>query len=145
MDTNADTNEKGTQFWNKNANESQFDQKYSGNSKEERDLAPEGFKTKQEAPLQKQLKKIKWNKKKEENLCRLYKQDFVATFHCEKKAVSKQEEKRCKSYNIQAFWQRNCDRGLISTNIYFEPSEASYPSSYPLNKVFPDCEIFQSK
>lgn len=46
MDTNADTDKKGTQFWNKNANESQFDQKYSSNSIEERDLAPEGSKTK---------------------------------------------------------------------------------------------------
>lgn len=39
----------------------------------------------------------------------MYKQGLVATFYCKKKAASKQEEERRKSYNIQVFWQYNCD------------------------------------
>lgn len=49
-------------------------------------------------------------------------------------------------YNIQVLWQRNRNRSLISnTNIPSEPSEASNPSSYPLSKVPPGCEISRSK
>ena len=45
MDTDADTDEEGTWFWNKSANESESDLGYSGNFKEEGDLAPERSKT----------------------------------------------------------------------------------------------------
>ena len=146
VDTDADTDEEGTWFWNKSANESESDSECSGDSEEEGDLAPEGSRTEQEAPSQKQPKEIRWNKEGEENLRGVYGQGSVATFYRKKKAASKWEEEGRKSYNIQALWQRNRDRGLISnTNTQSEPSEASDPSSYPLNKVPSGCEISRSK
>ena len=54
MDTDVDTDEEETWFWNKSANESEFDLGCRGKSEEERDLAPKGSRTKQEVPLQKQ-------------------------------------------------------------------------------------------
>ena len=118
---------------------------YSGNFEEERNLAPKGSRTKQEALLQKQLKEIKKMKKREENLCGVYSQGLVATFYYKKKAISKWEKEGRKLYNIQAFWQHNCDLGLISTTAQSKQSEVSDPSSYPLNKVPSGCEISWSK
>lgn len=40
VDTDADTDKKGTWFWNKSANESKSNLECSGNSEEEGNLAP---------------------------------------------------------------------------------------------------------
>ena len=75
----------------------------------------------------------------------MYEQGSIATFYHKKKAASKWEEEGRKLYNIQALWQCNRDRGFISTNTQSELSEALDPSSYPLNKVPPGCEISRSQ
>ena len=151
-DTDADTDEEGTWFWNKSANELESDSECSGYSDEEGDLGPEGSRTEEEAPSQKQPKEIKWNKDGEGNLRGVYGQGSVATFYRKKRAAKKWEEEGHKSYNIQALWQRSRDLGLISnTNAQPEPSEALDPgdadanSLYPLSKVPSGCSLSQSK
>ena len=59
MNTDANTDEEGTWFWNKSANKSKSDLEFSGNSEKERDLASKGSRTEQETLLQKQPKEIK--------------------------------------------------------------------------------------
>lgn len=49
--TDVDTDEKGTWFWNQSANESESDLVCNGYFDKERDLGSKGSKTKKEAPL----------------------------------------------------------------------------------------------
>lgn len=84
-DTAADIDKERTWFWNKSVNESESDSKCSGNSEEEGNLALKGSRTVQKAPSQKQPKKMKWNKKGEENLRGVYRQGLIATFYYKKK------------------------------------------------------------
>ena len=150
-DTDADTDEEGTWFWNQSANELESDSECDGYSDEEGDLGPEGSRTEEEAPPQKRPKEIKWNKEGEENLRGVYGQGSVATLYRKKKAMKKWEEEGHKSYNIQALWQRNRDLGLISdTSSQHGPGESSglgddIDSSHPLSEVPPGRNLSRSK
>ncbi|MCJ1343309.1 hypothetical protein MMC31_001502 [Peltigera leucophlebia] len=83
-DTDADTDEEGTWFWNQSANELESDSECDGYSDEEGDLGLEGSRTEEEAPPQKRPKEIKWNKEGEGNLRRVYGQGSVATLYRKK-------------------------------------------------------------
>ena len=50
-DTGADTDEEGTLFWNKSANELEFESECDGYS-DEGDLGPEGSRTEEEVPME---------------------------------------------------------------------------------------------
>lgn len=80
---------KRTQFGNKSIKKLKSNLKCSGNFEKEGDLAPEGSRIEQKAFLQKKLKKIKWNKKREEYLYGIYGQGLVITFYQKKKFINK--------------------------------------------------------
>ena len=70
--TDIDTDEKGTWFWNQNINKLESNSECNGYSDEEKDLGPKRSKTEEEIPPQKQLKEIKQNKEGERNLYGVY-------------------------------------------------------------------------
>lgn len=102
--TDVDMDEKGTWFWNQNANELESDSECNGYSDKERDLRPKRSRIEEKAFPQKRPKEINRNKEGKENLCRVYGYGLVATLYRKKKFMKKQEEERHKSYNIQALW-----------------------------------------
>ena len=67
-DTDADTDEERTCFWNKTANESESDSECDRYSDEDGDLGPEGSRTEEEPPRKSDTKEIKWKKDGEGNL-----------------------------------------------------------------------------
>ena len=116
-DTNVDTDEEGTWFWNQSANELKSDSESDGYSDEEGDLGPKGSRTEGEAHVQKRPEEIKWNKDREVNLRGVYGQGSITTLYWKKKTMINWDEEGHESYNIQALWQRNRGLGLISMPI----------------------------
>lgn len=145
-DTNADTDEEETQFWNQSINKLEANSKYDGYSNLGKDLRTKPknrFKTKKEALPQAGPREIKWNKKRDKRLHRMYRQSLVVPFYRKKKTVKKWGDKRYKLYNIQALWKHNCDLGLIfdiSSQQELDRSSdlrCNVDILHPLNKVLP--------
>lgn len=108
----TDTDNKARWFWNKSANESQFD------SKEEGDYDSKEKKT-EKKELVKRLKKatttlgLNWKAKGDKHLRQAYGSRSRATEYRKKDGAKALEKKGLQSYQIGALWQQNCDLGMV--------------------------------
>lgn len=83
------------------------DKRYFNPKKEE-------SRTEEEVSSLKWLKKIHWDKKREDNLQKFYGKGSLATLKKKTKVAKELEKEASRSYNIGAFWQRNCGLGRFS-------------------------------
>ena len=71
-------------------------------------------KTEQAVSLVVCKKEVKWNKEKEDRLCRSYGKGSRSIQMRKQRSAWELEKEASKTYNIQALWQRSCDLGMIS-------------------------------